>query len=102
MKPLFLEATAVVSALQEVDFAPLEDMSAGVDYCLVCLDPAEDIDNRNGERAENCVRCEPCSLCEKCKTTVEGKPVSLQCIECDEERLLNPSALRRKQLVDPG
>jgi hypothetical protein len=28
MKPLFLVATAVVSALQEVDYEPLQDMSA--------------------------------------------------------------------------
>jgi hypothetical protein len=99
MKPLFLEATAVVSALQEVHYA--NKLSALFDdYCLVCLDPAEDIDLRQGDRDENCVRCLPCSLCEKCRATVEGKQVCLQCIECDEERLLDPSALRRKRLVE--
>jgi hypothetical protein len=93
-KPRFLEATAVVSALQEVDYAPLK-YKALFDYCLVCLDPAEDIE----DPLSKCSRCGLCSICEKCKATLKGKPVCLDCIERGEERLLDPSAIRRKRLV---
>ena len=42
MRPLFLEATAVLSAIQDADHE-LKEAQALIDYCLVCLDPAEDM-----------------------------------------------------------
>jgi hypothetical protein len=95
---LFMAATAVISALQEEDYENFADRDT-MDYCLVCLDPAEDIDLQTGNRDENCVRCIPCSLCEKCKVSVKGKSVCLQCIECSEENLLDAQAFRRKLLT---
>ena len=98
MKPLFMAATALIIALQEENFASFAD-HAFMDYCCICLDPAEDIDRVDGNRDDNCVRCYPCSLCERCKVTINGQSVCLDCIECYEENLLDARNFRRKQLT---
>ena len=102
MKPLFMAASALISALQEEDFARVcsdADDHDTMDYCLVCLDPAVDIDLLNGNTDEYCVRCSPCSLCEKCKVSINGQSVCLSCIKCYEENLLDARKFRRKQLT---
>ena len=57
---LLMVARAIVSALQEADYEVCLD--EGCSCCLICLDPAEEVD---GDASVNCVRCSPCLLCEK-------------------------------------
>ena len=71
-----------------------------IDYCLVCLDPAVDIDeDENLSRKENCIRCEPCSLCDLCKIKIGHSPVCLQCVEADEIDLLSAAERFRYYFV---
>ena len=55
--PLLMVAKAIVSALQEADYVVCLD--EGCSCCLICLDPAEEVD---GDASVNCVRCSPCLL----------------------------------------
>ena len=70
------------------------------DYCLVCLDPAIDIDeDKNRSREENCIRCIPCSLCDLCKIKIGHSPVCLWCVEEDEIELLSDAERFRYYFV---
>ena len=70
------------------------------DYCLVCLDPAIDIDeDKNRSREENCIRCIPCSLCDLCKIKTGHSPVCLWCVEEDEIELLSDAERFRYYFV---
>ena len=71
-----------------------------IDYCLVCLDPALDIDeDKNRSREENCIRCNPCSLCDQCKINIGHAPVCLWCVETDEIELLSAAERFRYYFV---
>ena len=71
-----------------------------IDYCLVCLDPAVDVDeDKNKTREENCIRCYPCSLCDLCKIKIGHSPVCLWCLEADEIQLLTAAERFRYYFV---
>ena len=96
---LLMEATAVITHLSEEQHGTCMVAQSVVDYCLVCCDPAEDVDRTHEDRTRNCVRCTPCSLCDKCKVVIEGQSICLWCIEANEEGSMPPEARRRKILV---
>jgi hypothetical protein len=98
--PLLLEATALITPITEKQYTDFARVQSDRDYCVVCCDPAEDLNNYSRARNENCVRCTPCSLCDKCNVTIVGERVCLCCIESAEEDLLGSVARRRKLLVD--
>jgi hypothetical protein len=98
--PLLLEATALITPITKKQYTDFARAQSDWDYCLVCCDPAEDLNNYGGDRNKNCVRCTPCSLCDKCNVTIVGERVCLCCIESAEEDLLGSVARRRKLLVD--
>ena len=91
----------------------------GLYPCLVCGDPAVDIDGvacggyggrsqtreylpwdllklkPDLDRDDLCVRCNPCAVCENCRFSVNGKPVCMACLNDSEVAALPASAQKR-------
>ena len=98
--PLMMEVSATSQALSEACYERANEWAPNdADFCLVCLDPAENADVLGWNRELFCVRCLPESLCKKCKVIVTGQAVCLQCLEESEESLLEAAQLERRRLV---
>ena len=81
-------------------YEKMADESYNIDYCLVCLDPAVDVDEVNNlSREDNCIRCVPCSLCDRCKVKIGDSTVCLDCLEPDEIELLSAEQRFRYDVV---
>ena len=95
-----LEATLVPIPIPSDDeFHTL--MDDGTNYqCLVCYDPAIDLDETDIDRSVNCERCYPCTLCDNCKVNLAGVNVCLYCIEPAEVKLIDAGSCRRLNLTD--